>query len=61
MTAISTVAGGHRRAELKRYAQAIEMWGARFDSADIAEALRVPEATVARWIANFREQMRDGR
>jgi hypothetical protein len=34
------------------------MWAARFDTADISAALRLPEATIAQWVANFREAVR---
>lgn len=53
-----TIGGGAERTELRRYAQAIAMWTSRFDTRDIAEALNVPEAVAAGWVANFREQVR---
>lgn len=46
------------RASLRRYAEAIALWNARFDTAAIAERLNVAESIVARWVANFREQAR---
>jgi transposase-like protein len=45
------------RIALKRYAQVIALWTSRFDTAEIAARLDVPEAIVARWVANFRDQM----
>lgn len=46
------------RGALKRYAEAVSLWRARFDTAEIARRLDLPEATVARWVANFREMAR---
>lgn len=46
------------RAALKRYAEAIAMWRAHFDTAAIADRLNLPESTVARFVANFREVVR---
>lgn len=43
------------RNELRQYAEAIRMWLARFDTQSIADRLHVPEHTVARWVANFRD------
>jgi hypothetical protein len=50
--------GGNERSELKRYAEAIAMWNARFDTHEIAQQLRLPECTIARWVANFRDLVR---
>ncbi|NEV79499.1 hypothetical protein DYI24_20905 [Rhodopseudomonas sp. BR0C11] len=40
---------------LKRYGDVIALWIARYDTAEISHLLAVPEHTVARWIANFRD------
>lgn len=50
--------GGAERAQLHRYADAIAMWCSRFDTQEIALELKLPEHQVARWVSNFREQMR---
>lgn len=52
------MSGRNRDDLLKRYAQAIDLWARRFDTAEIAEILTIDEAVVARWVANFREQTR---
>ena len=44
--------------ESKRYAEAIALWSARFDTAEIAARLDLPESTVANWVANFRDVVR---
>lgn len=46
------------RSHLKAYAEAIALWCARFDTAEIAVRLGVPEAMVTRWVANFRDVVR---
>lgn len=46
---------GASRTQLKAYAEAIAMWGARFDTAEIAARLGLAEHVVARWVANFRD------
>lgn len=43
------------RNQLKLYREVITMWLAKFDTLDIATALKLPEPTVARWVANFRD------
>lgn len=50
--------GGGERSELKRYAEAIAMWSARFDTSEIAAKLGLSESIVARWVANFRDVVR---
>lgn len=45
------------RAALNKYADVIAMWTSRFDTAEIAAKLELPESMVARWVANFRDQM----
>lgn len=45
------------RAQLRFYADVIALWSAKFDSAEIAQQTGLPEATVARWIANCRDVM----
>lgn len=44
--------------QLRQYATAIDMWTRRYDTADIANHIGVCEATVERWVHNFREQAR---
>jgi hypothetical protein len=46
------------KAQLKRYAAALAMWHGRFNTAEIATQLKLPESLVARWIANYRDLMR---
>jgi hypothetical protein len=59
MTATSTSRGGaDERADLRRYADAIAMWGRGFDTQSIADRLVIPEHQVARWVANFRDVVR---
>jgi hypothetical protein len=48
----------NEKAFLKHYSTAISMWTARFDTFEIAERLGIPEAVVAKWVANFRELAR---
>lgn len=43
------------RAFLRQYADVISMWTAKYDSAEIAARLRIPEGIVAKWIAHFRD------
>lgn len=50
--------GASDRAHLKAYAEAIAMWCARFDTAEIACHLGIPEAMIALWVANYRDLMR---
>ena len=45
------------RAALKWYAEAISLWNARLDTAEIAARIELPEGIVARWVANFRDQV----
>lgn len=46
-----------KRARLRVYADAITMWCAGYDTKDIADAIGVPEAMAALWIANYRDLM----
>lgn len=46
---------------MKLYGDAIRMWTARFDTAEIAEHIGVPEYLVARWVVSYREIMREAR
>lgn len=43
---------------LRRYADVIALWIARYDTSEIAAQLDLPESTVANWIANFRDVTR---
>lgn len=54
------IGGASDRTHLKAYAEAIALWCARFDTAEIAGRLGVPEAMVAMWVANFRDVVRAG-
>jgi hypothetical protein len=47
------------RADLRKYADVIRFWNAKFDTQSIAERLDLPEWLVARWVANFRDMVRD--
>lgn len=47
----------NERAQLRLYADVTALWSAKLDSAEIARQTGLPEATVARWIANFRDVM----
>lgn len=51
-------AGPTDRQHLKAYAEAIALWCAKFDTAEIGSRLGVPEAMVAMWVANFRDVVR---
>jgi len=47
-----------KQQDLRCYADALAMWQSRrFDTAEIADHLRVPEHVVCRWINNYREVM----
>jgi superfamily II RNA helicase len=46
------------RAEIRRYADVIAMWGRGFDTQSIADRVELPEHQVARWVANFRDVVR---
>jgi hypothetical protein len=46
------------RKQLRCYADVIAMWVARFDTQEIAIHVGLPEHTVARWVANFRDVTR---
>jgi hypothetical protein len=48
------------RQQLRRYAEVLSMWHARFDTAEIAGRLQLPEGLVARWVANYRDLMHGG-
>ncbi|WP_407155198.1 hypothetical protein [Bradyrhizobium sp. STM 3557] len=50
-------AGAVSRAQLRKYREVIAWWLSRFDTAEIAERLDLPEHLVARWVANFRDVM----
>lgn len=43
------------RQRMKQYATVIQMWAARYNTAEIAAHLDIEEYLVARWIANYRE------
>lgn len=43
------------RAQLKLYGNAVTLWLRRYDTAEIAEQLGLPEHTISRWVANFRD------
>ena len=47
------------RNALWKYAEVVSMWRARFDTYQIAVTLDLPEHLVARWVANFREMLRE--
>lgn len=47
----------NHKEKIKHYAEAVSMWNARFDTAEIAAQLGVKECLVARWIANYRDIM----
>jgi hypothetical protein len=44
--------------DLLKYAEAVRMWQARFDTYSIAKRLEIDESVVASWIANFRDMGR---
>ena len=47
-----------KQQDLRCYADALAMWQSRrFDTAEIADHLRVPEHVVCRWISNYRDLM----
>jgi len=46
------------RQQLKRYAEALSMWQAKFDTFEIAHHLSLDEPTVLRWIHSYREIIR---
>jgi hypothetical protein len=48
----------NERANLKKYADAIGLWNAGFDTMSIATRLKLQESVCARWVANFRDQVR---
>lgn len=48
----------NEKAMLRHYSTAISMWLARFDTYAIGRRLDVPEAVVAKWVANFRDLAR---
>ncbi len=41
------------------YAEVIRLWCAHYDTMDIANRTGVPEHTVARWVANYRDVTRE--
>lgn len=45
------------RSALKKYAEALAMWASKFDTTEIAVHLKLPEFTVAKWVANYRDLM----
>ncbi len=49
------------RAAQRRYAEVIGMWAAKFDTSEIAAQINLPEAEVARWVANYQDVMHAGR
>lgn len=46
-------------AQLKKYCDVISAWRRKFDTAEIARLLDLPEELVARWVSNFQD-MRHG-
>lgn len=38
---------------VKRYGDAIQMWASGFNTAEIAEHLKLPEHEVERWVHNY--------
>lgn len=46
------------RQRIKKYATVIEMWTAKFNTAEIAEHTGLEECVVARWIWSYREVVR---
>lgn len=55
---VNAIGGGAvSRAQLKKYREVISFWLSRFDTAEIACQLDLPEWLVARWVANFRDMM----
>ncbi len=52
------LSGGGSRNQLRRYAEAVALWTARYDTFEIAERLSLPEYVIAKWVANFRDQAR---
>jgi hypothetical protein len=51
----SSRGGASGRTQIKSYAQVVALWSARYDTAEIAKLLDLPECIVARWVANFRD------
>lgn len=47
------------RDDLSRYAEVVHLWRAKFDTQQIADMVGLPEHLVARWVANFRELLRE--
>lgn len=47
------------RDDLRKYADVVRMWAAKFDTQSIAEHTDLPEHLVERWVWNFRQQMRE--
>lgn len=46
------------RQQLKRYAEALQMWcSRRYDTKDIADHVGVHESVVLRWISHYRDLM----
>jgi hypothetical protein len=43
------------REQLKKYQRVISMWLSKYDTAEIAAELDLPEWLVGRWVANFRD------
>lgn len=43
------------RDQLKRYREVISLWLSKYDTAEIAKQLDLPEYLVANWVANFRD------
>lgn len=52
-----TVGGG--RAQLRLYAEVVALWMSRFDTFEIGERLGMPEHVAARYVANFRDVVRE--
>lgn len=46
------------REQLKKYRDVISMWLSKYDTAEIAKELKLPEHLVAIWVANFRDMTR---
>jgi hypothetical protein len=54
-----SLGGQVTRAQLRKYPDVITMWQRRFDTAQIAAELKLPEPLVHAWVVNFRELGRE--